>query len=45
MAAGFFWILLKNEKRKWCSMQHCGSSGKALEYYYRKKKEKDRSVF
>lgn len=38
------WLFLdatKNGKRKWCSMQDCGSNVKALEYYYRKKKEKE----
>jgi len=37
------WLFLdstKNGKRRWCSMQDCGSNVKALEYYYRKKKEK-----
>jgi predicted RNA-binding Zn ribbon-like protein len=36
------WLFLdttKNGRRRWCSMQDCGSSVKALEYYYRKKKE------
>lgn len=31
----------KNGRRRWCSMKACGSSVKALEYYYRKKKEKE----
>jgi predicted RNA-binding Zn ribbon-like protein len=37
------WLFLdstKNGKRRWCSMQDCGSNVKALEYYYRKKMEK-----
>lgn len=36
------WLFLdgtKNGKRRWCSMEDCGSQVKALEYYYRKKKE------
>jgi predicted RNA-binding Zn ribbon-like protein len=36
------WLFLdttKNGKRRWCSMEDCGSNVKALEYYYRKKKE------
>lgn len=28
----------KNGKRKWCSMQTCGSNVKALEWYHRQKK-------
>ena len=35
------WLFLdttKNGKRKWCSMKSCGSNVKALDYYYRKKK-------
>ena len=35
------WLFLdttKNGKRKWCSMKDCGSSVKALEWYYRQKK-------
>lgn len=34
------WLFLdstKNGKRRWCSMQSCGSNVKATEYYYRKK--------
>jgi predicted RNA-binding Zn ribbon-like protein len=34
------WLFLdtsKNGKRRWCSMQACGSNVKALEYYHRKK--------
>lgn len=37
------WLFLdttKNGKRRWCSMEDCGSNVKALEYYYRKKNEK-----
>jgi predicted RNA-binding Zn ribbon-like protein len=37
------WLFLdttKNGRRRWCSMQDCGSNVKALEYYYRKKKER-----
>lgn len=37
------WLFLdatKNGKRRWCSMQDCGNSVKALEYYYRKKDQK-----
>lgn len=37
------WLFLdttKNGRRRWCSMQDCGSAVKALDYYYRKKKEK-----
>jgi predicted RNA-binding Zn ribbon-like protein len=37
------WLFLdatKNGKRRWCSMQDCGNSVKALEYYYRKKGQK-----
>jgi predicted RNA-binding Zn ribbon-like protein len=37
------WLFLdatKNGKRRWCSMQDCGSAVKALEYYYRKKEQK-----
>jgi predicted RNA-binding Zn ribbon-like protein len=37
------WLFLdttKNGRRRWCSMEDCGSNVKALEYYYRKKKEK-----
>jgi predicted RNA-binding Zn ribbon-like protein len=36
------WLFLdgtKNGKRRWCSMEECGSQVKALEYYYRKKGE------
>ena len=36
------WLFLdgtKNGKRRWCSMQDCGSNVKALEYYYRKKEQ------
>lgn len=36
------WLFLdgtKNGKRRWCSMEDCGSQVKALEYYYRKKKD------
>jgi predicted RNA-binding Zn ribbon-like protein len=36
------WLFLdttKNGKRRWCSMQSCGSNVKATEYYYRKKAE------
>lgn len=35
------WLFLdttKNGKRRWCSMEDCGSNVKALEYYYRHKK-------
>jgi len=28
----------KNGRRKWCSMQTCGSNVKALEWYHRQKK-------
>lgn len=34
------WLFLdttKNGKRRWCSMKSCGSSVKALEWYYRNK--------
>lgn len=34
------WLFLdttKNGKRKWCSMEDCGSSAKALAWYYRQK--------
>ncbi len=34
------WLFLdttKNGRRRWCSMQDCGSNVKALQYYYRKK--------
>lgn len=34
------WLFLdstKNGRRKWCSMEDCGSNVKALEYYYRNK--------
>jgi predicted RNA-binding Zn ribbon-like protein len=34
------WIFLdttKNGKRKWCSMESCGSNVKALKWYYRQK--------
>jgi predicted RNA-binding Zn ribbon-like protein len=37
------WLFLdttKNGKRRWCSMQDCGSNAKALDYYYRKKEQK-----
>jgi len=37
------WIFLdttRNGRRRWCSMQDCGSNVKALEYYYRQKKKK-----
>lgn len=37
------WLFLdgtRNGKRRWCSMQDCGNSVKALEYYYRKKEQK-----
>lgn len=37
------WLFLdttKNGKRRWCSMEDCGSKMKALEWYYRKKGEK-----
>jgi predicted RNA-binding Zn ribbon-like protein len=37
------WLFLdttKNGKRRWCSMEDCGSNVKALEYYYRKRNEK-----
>ncbi|MGC3945464.1 MAG: CGNR zinc finger domain-containing protein [Chryseolinea sp.] len=30
----------KNGKRRWCSMEDCGSNAKALQYYYRKKEER-----
>ncbi len=33
-----FFDTTKNGKRRWCSMKSCGSSVKALDYYYRKKK-------
>ena len=36
------WLFLdttKNGKRRWCSMEDCGSNVKALQYYYRKKNE------
>jgi predicted RNA-binding Zn ribbon-like protein len=32
-----FYDSTKNSKRRWCSMKSCGSSIKALEWYYRKK--------
>jgi predicted RNA-binding Zn ribbon-like protein len=35
------WLFLdqsKNNSRRWCSMQACGSMHKAKKYYYRKKK-------
>ncbi|MEO5978789.1 MAG: CGNR zinc finger domain-containing protein [Chryseolinea sp.] len=38
------WLFLdttKNGKRRWCSMEDCGSNVKALEYYYRKKKKEN----
>lgn len=38
---GCGWLFLdttKNGKRRWCSMETCGSSVKALEWYYRQKK-------
>lgn len=37
------WLFLdttRNGKRKWCSMKSCGSTVKALDYYYRKKGER-----
>jgi predicted RNA-binding Zn ribbon-like protein len=37
------WLFLdrtKNGKRRWCSMKNCGSSVKALEWYYRNKEVK-----
>ena len=36
------WLFLdttKNGRRRWCSMEDCGSNAKALQYYYRKKGE------
>jgi predicted RNA-binding Zn ribbon-like protein len=36
------WLFLdktKNNKRRWCDMQVCGSNDKATRYYYRKKNE------
>jgi predicted RNA-binding Zn ribbon-like protein len=36
------WLFLdttKNGRRRWCSMEDCGSNVKALQYYYRKKNE------
>jgi len=33
-----FWDTTKNGKRKWCSMEDCGSSAKALAWYHRQKK-------
>ena len=36
------WLFLdksKNNRRRWCNMKTCGSSDKALRYYYKKKKE------
>lgn len=36
------WLFLdttKNNSRRWCSMNSCGSSDKALRYYYRQKKK------
>jgi len=38
------WLFLdttKNGKRRWCSMEDCGSNVKALSYYYRRKKEQE----
>lgn len=35
-----FFDTTKNGRRRWCSMEDCGSNVKALEYYYRKRKEK-----
>ncbi|MCG8306531.1 MAG: CGNR zinc finger domain-containing protein [Cytophagales bacterium] len=37
------WMFLdtsKNNRRRWCNMQSCGSIDKALRYYYRKKKQR-----
>jgi predicted RNA-binding Zn ribbon-like protein len=39
------WLFLdttKNGKRRWCSMEDCGSNVKALSYYYRKKVDSGR---
>jgi predicted RNA-binding Zn ribbon-like protein len=33
-----FYDTTKNGKRRWCSMQTCGSNVKALDWYYRQKK-------
>src|SRR5690606_25371093 len=36
------WLFLdttKNGKRRWCSMKACGSTVKALEWYYRQKEK------
>ncbi len=38
------WLFLdtsKNGKRRWCSMDSCGSNDKAIKYYYRKKEAKE----
>jgi len=35
------WLFLdksKNQRRRWCSMETCGSNDKALNYYYRSQK-------
>lgn len=37
------WLFLdtsKNGKRRWCSMDTCGSNDKAIKYYYRQKEQK-----
>ena len=34
-----FYDSTKNGKRRWCSMKSCGSNVKALQWYYRQKKE------
>ena len=37
------WLFLdstRNGKRRWCSMEDCGSNVKSLEYYYRQKEQK-----
>ena len=34
-----FYDTSKNGKRRWCSMETCGSNDKALRYYYRKSKQ------
>lgn len=34
-----FYDTTKNGKRRWCSMQTCGSNVKALDWYYRQKKQ------
>jgi len=42
LCSGCGWLFLdatKNGKRRWCSMEECGSAAKAREYYHRHKSD------